>query len=194
MFKTKLLNFLKNIGNGIGAIGYYFSTILISLLIAIAVVAISFLSLYSNITNDYSEIQIAWNELDKDLNNDLSFAKVQLEQLKALNVDTSLYYSETNKNLSLIDATIQDIDNAMTYQEKINAYPKLETVLNDLNAMTKYIDKDNTLTFDTALLLENNQSLKNTYNEKCNYINKKLSHPQYKIIKNVFSLHEWKTL
>ena len=157
MFKTKLLNFLKNIGNGIGAIGYYFSTILISLLIAIAVVAISFLSLYSNITNDYSEIQIAWNELDKDLNNDLSFAKVQLEQLKTLNVDTNLYYSETNKNLSLIDATIQDIDNAMTYQEKINAYPKLETVLNDLNAMTKYMDKDNTLTFYTALLLENNQ-------------------------------------
>lgn len=194
MFKNKLFIFFKNIGNGIGAIGYYFSTILISLLIAIAVVVISFLSLYSNITNDYSEIQIAWNELDKDLNNDLSFAKVQLEQLKTLNVDTSLYYSETNKNLSLIDATIQDIDNAMTYQEKINAYPKLETVLNDLNAMTKYMDKDNTLTFDTALLLENNQSLKNTYNEKCNYINKKLSQPQYKIIKNVFSLHEWKIL
>ena len=31
MFKVKLLNFLKTIGNGIGAIGYYFSSIIILL-------------------------------------------------------------------------------------------------------------------------------------------------------------------
>lgn len=194
MFKNKLLNFIKYIGNSIGAIGYYFSSIIISLLIAMAIVIISFLSLYSNITADYSDIQIAWSNVDEDLNKDLSFAKTQLQLLRELNVDTSLYYSETNKNLSLIDATIQDIDNAMTYQEKIRAYPKLETVLKDLDAMTKYMDKEQKLSFDINLLLENNEDLKNTYNKKCNYINKKLSQPQYKIIKNVFSFHDWKTI
>lgn len=194
MFKVKLLSFLKTIGNGIGAIGYYFSSIIISLLIAMAIVIISFLSLYSNITADYSDIQIAWSNVDEDLNKDLSFAKKQLQLLRELNIDTSLYYSETNKNLSLIDATIQDIDNAMTYQEKINVYPKLEIVLKDLDAMTKYMDKEKKLNFDISLLLANNEELKTTYNGKCNHLNKKLSQPQYKIIKNVFSFHDWKAI
>ena len=128
---SNIIKTLKNTGNFFGAIGYYISTIIIALILAVVFVAMFFLSSYDNITSDYSNVQIAWNNVDNDIASDLRETKTQIAILNTLNTIENPYYSETSKNLKVISNMIQDIDNAMSYQQKIAIYKEVEALKND---------------------------------------------------------------
>ena len=188
------LNIIKRTTNFFGAIGYYFLTIFIAIMLAVSIVSVIFLSSYSEITEEYANIQIAWNNVDNDIAEDISVVKEQLVILKSLNNPDNLYYSENLKNLTILTNMVQEIDNAMSYQQKIAIYNQVETVIQDTASMTKYLDTNNEHVFDSETLLSNNKQLKNEYNKLCSKINNKISSKKYKIITNAFSLHTWNTL
>lgn len=184
------MSIIKNIGNFFGAIGYYISTLLFALFIAIGIITLIFVSSYNDLSEDYAKIQIAWNNVDNDIAQDLKVIKEQLSLLKQHNNENNLYYTETNKNLMIIDSTIQNIDNAMTYQQKLSIYPEIINLVNDIEVMTEYleIEEDN---FDKEQILQNNESLKQEYNILCNKMNAKIKSKKYQMIVNAFNFHTW---
>lgn len=188
------IKIIKKISDIFGAIGYYLLTIFIAILISIAVVSTLFLSSYSEITKEYANIQIAWNNVDADIASDIAVVKNQLTVLKTLNNIDNLYYSENLRNLTILTNMVQEIDNAMSYQQKVSIYNQVETVIQDTASMTQYLDINNEYPFNAEELLENNLSLKEQYNSLCSKMNNKISSKKYKIITNAFSLHNWTTL
>lgn len=187
----KIVSILNKIGTCILASSYYITAIILSIIIAFAILIYSGLNIYSNTVEQYSNTQIAWNNITSDIYSDISICKKQLENLKPL-ITSEMEDAETTRNqIKKVEKSIEEIDNAMTYGQQYNLYTYLPTIFNNVRILTKNIDKNNETSFDYNAIISNNKELLDTYNQSVSATNNSINSKLGGIIAKIFNLHTW---
>ena len=186
------MNILKKIGTAIFATSYYITAIILGIIISIAIISFVGLKTYSNTIENYSQTQVAWNNLTEDIYSDIAICKKQITVLYSEIANLSQEEQETySYKLNILTRRLEDLDNAMTYSEQFQIYPDLPDIVSTINNLTKKIE--NKSNFDVSFI-NNNPNLLTTYNNATLETNSSLDTPFGKIISNIFDLHYWSQL
>ena len=189
--KVNIKNILNKTGTGIFAISYYTIAIIIGIILAISILVFSGLKIYSNVTEQYSVTQIAWNDVTADIYSDLRHCKTQLSELYTMISVENENYDTQRMQLDKVSKSIEELDNAMTYSEQYSLYTYVPIIIKNVNTLTKSIDTKKETNFDYNAIISNNKELLDFYNNSITKTNNSLTTTFGKLVANIFNMHEW---
>lgn len=184
-------NILNKIGTSLFATSYYVIAIIIGIILAGSILVFSGLKIYSNVTEQYSTTQLAWNNVTSDIYSDLRVCKDQLSELYNIISIDSEDYNTHRMQLDKVSKSIEELDNAMTYSEQYSLYSYIPIITKNVNTLTKNIDVNKETNFDYNGIMSNNKELLDIYNHSITKTNNNLTTPFGKLISNIFNLHAW---
>ena len=189
--KINIKKILNKTGTGLFATSYYVIAIIIGMILAVSVLVFSGLKIYSNVTEQYSTTQIAWNNVTSDIYSDLRKCKNQLSELYNMISVESEDYDTHRMQLDKVSKSIEELDNAMTYSEQYSLYTYIPIITKNVNTLTKNIDTNKETNFNYNGIMSNNKELLDIYNNSITETNNNLTTPFGKLIANIFDMHAW---
>ena len=189
--KINIKKILNKTGTDLFAISYYVLAIIIGMILAVSVLVFSGLKIYSNVTEQYSTTQIAWNNVTSDIYSDLRECKNQLSELYNMISVESEDYDTHRMQLDKVSKSIEELDNAMTYSEQYSLYTYIPIITKNVNTLTKNIDTNKETNFNYNGIMSNNKELLDIYNNSITETNNNLTTPFGKLIVNIFDMHAW---
>lgn len=189
--KINIKKILNKTGTGLFATSYYVIAIIIGMILAVSVLVFSGLKIYSNVTEQYSTTQIAWNNVTSDIYSDLRECKNQLSELYNMISVESEDYDTHRMQLDKVSKSIEELDNAMTYSEQYSLYTYIPIITKNVNTLTKNIDTNKETNFNYNGIMSNNKELLDIYNNSITETNNNLTTSFGKLIANIFDMHAW---